>query len=130
MTLGAQIYYVQRIDTLVNSMAEVRPTIMTAVPRLYETMRSRINQSLKGQGNFSRRMFEKTLELGTKRYKDPKSLSLLDRLIDVICEKLIRTKVRARFGGRLKALVSGGAPLVCTTCASALSIPSPTQSRA
>ena len=111
MILGAQIYYVQRIDTLVNSMAEVRPTIMTAVPRLYETMRNRINQSLKSQSNLSKKMFEKTLALGTKRYNDPKSLSLLDRLVDVFCERLVRNKVRARFGGQLKALVSGGAPL-------------------
>ena len=109
--LGAQIYYVQRIDTLVNSMAEIRPTIMTAVPRLYETMRSRINHSLNGQSKFSKIMFEKTLALGTKRYKDPASLSLFDRLIDVFCERLVRTKIRARFGGRLKALISGGAPL-------------------
>ena len=109
--LGAQIYYVQRIDTLVNSMAEVRPTIMTAVPRLYETMRRRINQGLKGQSDFRKRLFHKTVALGTKRYEDPRSLSLWDRIVDLFCERLVRRKVRARFGGRLKALVSGGAPL-------------------
>ncbi len=111
ITLGAEIYYVQRIDTLVNAMAEVRPTIVTAVPRLYETMRGRINQGLKNQSSFRKNLFQKTVELGIKRYNDPKSLSLWDRLIDFICERLVRTKVRERFGGRLKALVSGGAPL-------------------
>lgn len=109
--LGAQIYYVERVDTLINTMAEVRPTIMTAVPRLYETMRSRIHQGLKTQSNFRIRLFEKTVELGTKRYEDPKSLSLWDKLVDAICERLVRKKIRERFGGRLKALVSGGAPL-------------------
>ncbi len=109
--LGAQIYYCERVDTLVNRMAEVRPTIMTAVPRLYETMRGRINQSLKGQSALRTKLFEKTLELGTKRYEDPKSLSLWDKLVDMLCERLVREKVRERFGGRLKALVSGGAPL-------------------
>lgn len=109
--LGAQIYYLDRVDKLVNSMAEVRPTIMTAVPRLYETMRSRINQGLKGQSDFRNKLFQKTVALGTKRYEDPKGLSLWDKLIDAICEKLVRKKVRERFGGRLKALVSGGAPL-------------------
>ncbi len=111
ITLGAQIYYVQRVDTLVNAMAEVRPTIMTAVPRLYETMRGRINQGLKSQSNFRKKLFQKTVDIGTKRYKDPANLTLLERLLDVICERLVRTKVRERFGGRLKALVSGGAPL-------------------
>jgi long-chain acyl-CoA synthetase len=109
--LGAQIFYVERVDTLINTMAEVRPTIMTAVPRLYETMRSRIHQGLKTQSNFRIRLFEKTVELGTKRYENPKSLSLWDKLVDAICERLVRKKIRERFGGRLKALVSGGAPL-------------------
>ena len=111
ITLGAQIYYVQRVDTLVNSMAEVRPTIMTAVPRLYETMRGRINQGLQNQSDFRKRLFHKTVELGSKRYENPRSLTLWERLLDLFCERLVRTKVRARFGGRLKALVSGGAPL-------------------
>ena len=111
IVLGAEIYYIQRIDTLVNAMAEVRPTIMTAVPRLYETMRGRINQGLKNQSNFRKKLFQKTVDLGTKRYKDPKSLTVLERIVDAICERLVRTKVRERFGGRLKALVSGGAPL-------------------
>ncbi len=109
--LGAQIYYAERVDTLINNMAEVRPTIMTAVPRLYETMRSRIHQGLKGQSKFRQGLFEKTLELGSKRYENPKSLSLWDKLVDAICERLARNKIRERFGGRLKALVSGGAPL-------------------
>lgn len=109
--LGAQVFYVERVDTLINTMAEVRPTIMTAVPRLYETMRSRIHQSVQTQSNFRIRLFEKTVELGTKRYKNPKSLSLWDKLVDAVCERLVRKKIRERFGGRLKALVSGGAPL-------------------
>lgn len=109
--LGAQVYYLDRVDKLVNSMAEVRPTIMTAVPRLYETMRSRINQSLKGQGDFRKKLFQKTIELGTKRYENPSGMSLWDKLVDALCERLVRKKVRERFGGRLKALVSGGAPL-------------------
>lgn len=109
--LGAEIYYCDRVDSLVNRMAEVRPTIMTAVPRLYETMRSRINQGLKGQSPLRAKLFAKTLALGIKRYETPNKMSLLDKLIDAICERLVREKVRARFGGRLKALVSGGAPL-------------------
>lgn len=109
--LGAQIYYLDRVDKLVNSMAEVRPTIMTAVPRLYETMRSRINTGLKGQSEFKNNLFRKTLELGAKRYEAPEDLTLWDKMLNAILDKLVRTKVQERFGGRLKALVSGGAPL-------------------
>ena len=55
-------------------------------------------------------MFMRTMELGRKRY-DGNKLSLFERLQDFILDKLVRDKVRARFGGALKALVSGGAPL-------------------
>lgn len=109
--LGAEIYYAERVDQLINYMAEVRPTIMTAVPRLYETMRSRINQGLNNQSEFRRKLFNKTVELGSKRYENPKSLTIWERVVDAVCERLVRNKVRERFGGRLKALVSGGAPL-------------------
>ena len=73
--------------------------------------RNRINQGLKTQSNIRKILFQKTVELGSKRYEDPSSLSLWDRLVDVLCERLVRKKIRERFGGRLKALVSGGAPL-------------------
>ncbi|MEQ9111743.1 MAG: AMP-dependent synthetase/ligase [Rhodospirillaceae bacterium] len=109
--LGAQIYYADRVDALINYMAEVRPTIMTAVPRLYETMRNRINQGLKSQSDLRKKLFAKTVELGSKRYENPESLTLWEKLLDRVCERLVREKVRQRFGGRLKALVSGGAPL-------------------
>jgi long-chain acyl-CoA synthetase len=92
-------------------MLEARPTIMTAVPRLYETMHRRILTGVERQGGFKAKLFFKALELGRKRYHDPKSLTLVERLVDFIVDRLVRNKVRGRFGGRLKALVSGGAAL-------------------
>ena len=111
MSVGAQLYYAERVETLPTNMQEARPTIMTAVPRLYESMRARILQSLKTQSDFKRRMFDLALELGRKRYEEPEKMTLWDKTRDLVCDKLVRTKVQARFGGRLKAMVSGGAPL-------------------
>ncbi|MBW7850773.1 MAG: long-chain fatty acid--CoA ligase [Rhodospirillales bacterium] len=111
ISVGAQIYYAEGVDTLVNNMAEARPTIMTAVPRLYELMRMRILRGVDRAGGFKARMFYKALELGTKRYEDPASLRLGERILDKLLDRLVRRKVAARFGGRLKAMVSGGAPL-------------------
>ena len=111
ISLGAQIYYAERVDTLTTNLLEARPTFMTCVPRLYETMRARILGGVQRSGGLKRKLFESAVSLGTKRYHDPASLGFVERLLDGLVERLVREKVRGRFGGRLKALVSGGAPL-------------------
>ena len=110
-SLGAQIFFAEGAETLATNMLEARPTIMTAVPRLYETMHRRILGGVERQGGLRAKLFMRTLKLGRKRYDDPRSLSLGERIVDWFLERLVRAKVRARFGGRLKAMVSGGAPL-------------------
>ena len=84
---------------------------MTCVPRLYETMRLRILAGVRRSGGLKRKLFEAAVELGRKRLDAPGSLGPFERLLDRVVERLVRDKVRGRFGGRLKALVSGGAPL-------------------
>ena len=111
VSIGAQIYYAEGAEALGANMVEARPTIMTAVPRLYETLHARITAGMRRQSAFKQRLFWKAVELGTKRYRAPRSLSLWERCIDKVLDLLVRKKVKARFGGRLKALVSGGAPL-------------------
>ena len=84
---------------------------MTAVPRLYENMHDRIMRGVRNSGGVREKLFMTALELGRRRHLDPGGLSLGQRLADAAVERLVRDKVRKRFGGRLKALVSGGAPL-------------------
>lgn len=109
--IGAQIYYAEGIESLGTNMLEVRPTIMTAVPRLYETMYQRISRGVRKQGGLKEKLFNQAHDLGVRRYQNPENMSLYDHLTDKLVDKLVRDKVRRRFGGRLKALVSGGAPL-------------------
>ena len=111
LSIGAQIYYAEGVDKLAGNMAEVRPTIMTAVPRLYETMHGRITRGVAQQGGFKARLFDKAVELGARRVRGERPLSAVEKIVDAALDRLVRAKVRARFGGRLKALVSGGAPL-------------------
>jgi long-chain acyl-CoA synthetase len=92
-------------------MPVVKPTIMVAVPRLFEVLYSRIMQGAKRTTGLKRWLFDRTLDIGTRRATDPASLTVLDKLLDPVLSKLVRAKVRERFGGRLIALVSGGAPL-------------------
>ncbi|MGQ0663977.1 MAG: AMP-dependent synthetase/ligase [Pseudomonadota bacterium] len=111
ISIGAQIYFAESVEALAANMVEVRPTIMTAVPRLYETMHRRIVAGMKRAGGLKARLFEAALALGRKRYDQPEGLTWAERVADAVVERLVRDKLRARFGGRLKALVSGGAAL-------------------
>ncbi len=111
ISIGAQIYFAERIDTLTANLLEARPTIMTAVPRLFEIMRERIVRGVARQNHLSARLFWAAVELGRRHYESRATMTRWQRLADRILDRLVREKVRARFGGRLKALVSGGAPL-------------------
>ena len=111
ITIGAQIYFAESADHLSGYLLEVRPTIMTAVPRLYETLHRRIATGIERESGFKKALFEKTLALGRKRYAQEGRLGPWDGLVDLVVDFLVRRKMRARFGGRLKALVSGGGPL-------------------
>ena len=110
LSIRAQIYYAEGVDKLAANMEEVSPTIMTAVPRLYETMHGRIVRGVQQKGGLSEKLFMKAVETGRKKYEG-KRLGLGEALLDPLLTKLVRKKVAGRFGGRLKAMVSGGAPL-------------------
>ncbi|MGB0630912.1 MAG: AMP-dependent synthetase/ligase [Alphaproteobacteria bacterium] len=110
LSIKAQIYYAEGVDKLAANMEEVSPTIMTAVPRLYETMHGRIVRGVQQKGGLSEKLFMKAVETGRKKYEGDR-LSLGEALLDPLLTKLVRKKVAGRFGGRLKAMVSGGAPL-------------------
>ena len=108
--IGAQVYYSEGIDKLVVNMGEVSPHFMTAVPRFYDSLHTRISQGLKKQGKLSQSLFSATLRLGKKKYNGEK-LTLLENITNNILDKLVRRKVNKRFGGSLKALISGGSAL-------------------
>jgi long-chain acyl-CoA synthetase len=111
LAVGAQIYYADGLETLATNLLEARPTIMTCVPRMYEVMRQRILNAVARQKGLKPRLFHKAVELGSKAYQSPGALGPGERLLDRLLDRLVREQARARFGGRIKALVSGGAPL-------------------
>jgi long-chain acyl-CoA synthetase len=108
--LSAQIYY-SSPDSLAADMPEVRPTIMTAVPRLFETMRKRISLNMERTGGMALKLYRAALRLGRLRLTQPDQYGPLARIQDLVLDLLVRRKIRQRFGGRLKVLVAGGAPL-------------------
>ena len=110
ISIGAQIYFAESAETLAANLIEARPTIMTAVPRLYETLHRRILLGVERKSGMAHKMFDKAVAIGRKRATFT-ALSLGERLLDPLLDRLVRAGVRRRFGGRLKAMVSGGAPL-------------------
>ncbi len=108
--IGAQVYYCEGADKIAANLAEVRPTLMTAVPRLYEVLYDRITSGVAAKGGLSAKAFDKAVAIGRKRWEGH-PLSLKERLVDRLLDKTERKKVAKRFGGRLKYFVSGGAAL-------------------
>ena len=111
IAIGAEIYYAEGIETLTTNLTEAKPTIMACVPRLYEVMRQRILNGISRQSGLKPKLFAKAVDIGSRAYEDPRSLSFVDKLLNPLLDRLVRAKVKERFGGRMKALVSGGAPL-------------------
>ncbi len=107
--MGGCIYYAESLEKLASNIEEVRPTLMVVVPRLFEVLRMRIMKQVEKQGRLPATLMHQALALAARRAAGKPRFS--DRLLDMVLEASLRPKIRARFGGRMKALVSGGAPL-------------------
>jgi len=108
--VGARITYAEGLEKLASNIEEVRPTLMVVVPRLFEVLRARIIKQIEKQGRIANWLMDRALAIAAHR-QETSRLRLIDRPLDMLIERTLRPKVRARFGGRIKALVSGGAPL-------------------
>ncbi|PKB13976.1 long-chain acyl-CoA synthetase [Novosphingobium kunmingense] len=106
---GAQIYYSEGLEKLASNIEEVRPTIMVVVPRLFEVLRTRIMKQIEKQGKLANYLMDRAVGIGTLKAQGRRRLR--DLPIGAVIDRALRPKIRSRFGGRLKAMVSGGAPL-------------------
>jgi len=107
--MGGQIAYAESLEKLAANIEEMRPTLMVVVPRLFEVLRTRIAKAIEKQGGIAVVLFNRALRLGRKRYEG--NLALWERPVDALLDRTVRAKIKARFGGRLKAMIAGGAPL-------------------
>ncbi|WP_254073174.1 long-chain fatty acid--CoA ligase [Acidisphaera sp. S103] len=110
LSLGTEIVYARGVEHLAADMLTVRPTILTAVPRVLEVIRARVLTQVAREKPFRRRLFQMAVTAGLKRL-DGVRLTLAEQALDPLLDRLVRAKVRARFGGRLVAAMSGGARL-------------------
>ncbi len=110
ISVGAKIFYAESIEKLIKNMNDCKPQLMTAVPRFYQNLFQKINASFNKATGLKKKLILKMLALGTKKI-NKQSLTILEKLIDNILEKIVRKKIKSQFGGELKTFVSGGGAL-------------------
>jgi long-chain acyl-CoA synthetase len=119
LLMGATIAYAESIFTVQTNMTEVKPTVMASVPRLYETLESRIRDGIAKQPEGKRKFVEWAVKVGweyNSQRIQGKSAGLLTTLQHLLAEKKVLAPLRERItGGQMRFFISGGAPLPVTT---------------
>ncbi len=108
--VGAKVFYAESLEKLISNMGMAKPTIMTAVPRFYQNLFTKINMNFEKQSGLKRKLINQTLNLGKKILKK-EELKFGEKIANFLCEILVRKKIRNQFGGNLQAFVSGGGAL-------------------
>jgi long-chain acyl-CoA synthetase len=108
--VGAKVFYAESLEKLISNMGVAKPTIMTAVPRFYQNLFTKINMNFEKQKGIKKQLINQTLNLG-KKILQKEQLRFGEKIINFLCEKLVRKKIRNQFGGNLQAFVSGGGAL-------------------
>ncbi|MGB5715786.1 MAG: long-chain fatty acid--CoA ligase [Gammaproteobacteria bacterium] len=110
---GSAVAYARSIMQLAEDLQHIRPTVMIAVPRIFERVFSRIQGQMDKQSGFKRTLFNLTTEIGWHRFEyQQKRAGWRPRLLLwPLLKRLVASKVTAKLGGRLRLSVSGGAAL-------------------
>ena len=110
IAVGAEIFYAESIDKLIKNMSDCSPDIMTAVPRFYQNLYQKINSNFIKAKGVKKFLINKTINLGIKKLHKNKT-SFIEDVYQKICDLTVRKKIKAQFGGSLKAFISGGGAL-------------------
>ncbi len=113
MSCGATIAYAESVETVAENMIEVRPTVMVAVPRLFERIYNRIARMVEKDSAAKRKIFYWAVGVGRRFVQEEKhaGAGLLLRSQHALASRLVFSKLRERTGGRIRFFVSGGAAL-------------------
>ena len=110
IVVGAQVFYAESIEKLIKNMGNCSPEVMTAVPRFYQNLYQKINTNFSKAVGIKKFLIDQTIKLGNKKLnREP--FSLVESLINFVCNLLVRKKIKEQFGGNLKAFISGGGAL-------------------
>jgi len=108
--IGAKVFYAENLEKLILNMGIAKPTIMTAVPRFYQNLFTKINMNFEKQKGLKKGLINKTLTLG-KKMLNKNEMTFFEKIQNFICQFLVRKKIQNQFGGNLQAFISGGGAL-------------------
>ncbi len=113
MVAGIAIGYARSIPQLAEDLMTIRPTILVAVPRIFERVHARVSQQLQEGSRGRRSLFERALAVGWSAFQHAQGRQRwsIGLLLHPVLDRLVARRVRARLGGRLRFAISGGAPL-------------------
>ncbi|MBL7052596.1 MAG: long-chain fatty acid--CoA ligase [Candidatus Marinimicrobia bacterium] len=103
---GAEIAYAQSLETVAEDMIATSPTIMAAMPRLFEKVYAKMLNNVEKEGGLKKKIFNWAIDVGKNSVKTGKKGFKF-----AIADKLVFSKLKAKLGGKLRFFVSGGAPL-------------------
>ena len=101
---------IPHMPKLIKNMSDCSPHIMTAVPRFYQNLHQKINATFSKATGYKKILVNNTLRLGAKKLKK-ENMSISEKFMNLVVERLVRSKIKNQFGGSLKAFVSGGGAL-------------------
>ncbi|WP_020649146.1 AMP-dependent synthetase/ligase [Solimonas variicoloris] len=111
---GAEVVYVRSIAKIAEDLRTVRPTIVVAVPRIYERLYAAVQDAQARSSALARWLFARAEAIGWRRHA-PNTAGIAQRMLDAalwpLLDRLVARKLRAVLGGRVRIAVSGGAPL-------------------
>ncbi|HZY10983.1 MAG TPA: long-chain fatty acid--CoA ligase, partial [Bacteroidota bacterium] len=110
---GATVAYAESVETVRDNLLEVRPTVMAAVPRLFERIYMRVQKQIEAMPPLRRKIFDWAIETGKTyaRARRTGTDSIILNLKHRIADKLVYSKLKERTGGKIRFFVSGGAAL-------------------
>lgn len=108
---GGSIGFMQNMDTLADDFVKVKPTFLIAVPRVFNKIYAGIHQKMEEEGGFKLKLFNKTLKAAREYRLKEGNVGIGTKLMYGVGSKLVLSKIRERFGGRLKGSITGSAQM-------------------
>ncbi|MBH0781725.1 AMP-dependent synthetase/ligase [Nocardia bovistercoris] len=103
-----------KVERIADNLVELRPTIVAAAPRIFEKAHARIETAMAEKGGIEKRLFDWAVGVGLKVSRAEQAGQQPSRLLRIehaVADRLVLSKIRERFGGRLRYFVSAAAPL-------------------
>lgn len=122
LSAGCTIAYAESIETIPDNLKEVRPTVLTSVPRLFEKVYTKVLEEIEGGSSVKQKIFNWAISIGNQRYEHYLKTPMQDLILKdsmpkelqrkwKLADRLVFQKVKSQLGGRLRGMVSGGATL-------------------